>query len=84
MKLKKKEYQNVDASVLLTRESKILKGGNTESMCRTETEGKDTQEFLTWGSIPYTVPKPRIYGEFQNVLACWLLIYMSLRGSARA
>jgi len=29
MKIKKKEDQNVDASVLLRRENKILKGGNT-------------------------------------------------------
>ena len=31
MKLKKKEGQNVDASVLLRRENKTLRGGNTRS-----------------------------------------------------
>jgi hypothetical protein len=40
MKLKNKEDQSVDASVLLRRGNKILKGGNTESKCGAETEGK--------------------------------------------
>jgi hypothetical protein len=39
MKLKK-EDQSVDASVLLRRGSKIPMGGNTETKCRAETEGK--------------------------------------------
>jgi hypothetical protein len=38
--LKKKEDQNVDASVLLRRENKILVGGNMETKCESETEGK--------------------------------------------
>jgi hypothetical protein len=33
----------VDASVLLRRENKILKGGNTETKCGAETEGKAIQ-----------------------------------------
>jgi len=33
MKLKKKEDQNVGASVLLRRRNKIFTGGNTESKC---------------------------------------------------
>jgi hypothetical protein len=53
MKLKKKEDQSVDASVLLKRRNKILRGGNTETKYGTGTEGK-----ATWGSIPYTVSKP--------------------------
>ena len=40
MKLKKKEDQNVDASVLLRRGNKIFKGDNTEAYYGTETEGK--------------------------------------------
>jgi hypothetical protein len=38
MKPKKKEDQNVDASVLLRSGNKILTGGNTETVCGTETE----------------------------------------------
>jgi hypothetical protein len=40
MKLKKKEDQSVDASVLLRRGDKILKGGNTETKCGAEAKGK--------------------------------------------
>jgi hypothetical protein len=40
MKLKKKEDQNVDASMLLRRENKIFTGGNMETKCGAETEGK--------------------------------------------
>jgi hypothetical protein len=43
MKLKKKEDQSVDASVLLRRENKIFTGGNTETKCRAETEEKAIQ-----------------------------------------
>jgi hypothetical protein len=40
MKPKKKEDQNVNASVLFRRENKILTGGNMETKCGAETEGK--------------------------------------------
>jgi hypothetical protein len=43
MKPKKKEEQNVDASVLLRRVNKILTGGNMELKCRAGTEGKAIQ-----------------------------------------
>jgi len=43
MKLKKLEDQRVDASVLLRRENKIFTGGNTETKCGAETEGKVIQ-----------------------------------------
>jgi hypothetical protein len=43
MKLKKKEDQSMDASVFLRRRNKILKGGNTETKCGVETEGKAIQ-----------------------------------------
>ena len=39
MKPNKKD-QNVDASVLFRRVKKILTGGNMETKCGTETEGK--------------------------------------------
>ena len=40
MKLKEKEDQSVGASVLLRRGNKILMGGNMETKCGAETEGK--------------------------------------------
>ena len=40
MILKKKEDQSVDVSVLLRKGNKILTGGNTETKCGAETEGK--------------------------------------------
>jgi hypothetical protein len=43
MRIKNKEDQNVDASVLLTRVSKILMGGNIETKCGAESEGKAIQ-----------------------------------------
>jgi hypothetical protein len=43
MKLKMKENQSVDATVLLRRGNKILNGGNTETKCGAETEGKAIQ-----------------------------------------
>jgi hypothetical protein len=43
MKSKKKEDQNVDASMLFRRMNKILTGGNMKTTCGTETEGKAIQ-----------------------------------------
>jgi hypothetical protein len=43
MKLKKKEDQSVDISVLLRRGNKISLGGHTETKCGAETEGKTIQ-----------------------------------------
>jgi hypothetical protein len=54
MKLKKMGDQSVDTSVLLRRGNKILKGGNMETKCGAETEGKALQRLLTWGSIQYS------------------------------
>ena len=59
MKLKKKEDQSVDTSVLLKPGNKIPMGGVTETKCGTETEGKAIQRLPHLGSIPYTVTKPR-------------------------
>jgi hypothetical protein len=41
MKLKKKEDQSVDASVLCRMGNKILKGRDTETKCGAEIEGVD-------------------------------------------
>jgi hypothetical protein len=43
MKLKKKEDKSVHTSALLRRRSKILLGGDTETKCGVETEGKIIQ-----------------------------------------
>jgi hypothetical protein len=40
MKLKEKEDQSVDALVVLRVGSKMLMGGNTETKCGADTEGK--------------------------------------------
>jgi hypothetical protein len=49
MKLKKKEDQSVNASVLLRRGNKIPTGGNTETKCGAETEGKAIQRLSHLG-----------------------------------
>jgi hypothetical protein len=46
MKPKKKEDQNVDASVLFRRANKILTGENRETKCGVETTGKAIQRLL--------------------------------------
>jgi hypothetical protein len=43
MKLKKKEDQSVDASVLIRKENEILTGATMETKCGAETEGKAIQ-----------------------------------------
>jgi hypothetical protein len=43
MKLKKKEGQSVDSSVLLRRGNKIIIGGYSETNCGGESEGKVIQ-----------------------------------------
>ena len=43
MKPKKKKDQSVDVSVLLRRGNKILTGGNMETKCGAEPEGKAIQ-----------------------------------------
>ena len=52
MKPKKKEDQTVDASVLFRRGNKIFTGGNMETMCGAETEGKAIQRLLHLGIYP--------------------------------
>ena len=75
MKPKKKEDQNVNDSVLFRRMNKILPGGNMETKCREETEGKAIQRLPIWGSIPYT--KPRYYCGCQEVLVDGSSIWLS-------
>jgi hypothetical protein len=68
MKLKKKEDQRVDASVLLRKGNKILTEGNMETKCGAETEGKASRDCPTWRSIPCTVAKLGHYCRCWEVL----------------
>ena len=52
MKLKKKEDQNVGTSVFLRRVNKLLIGGNMETKCGAETEGKAIQRLPHLGIHP--------------------------------
>jgi hypothetical protein len=52
MKLKGKKDQSVGVSVLLRWGNKILMGGNMETKCRTETEGKAIQRLPHLGIYP--------------------------------
>jgi hypothetical protein len=52
MKLKRKEYQNVDSSVCLTRGNKIHMGGNTATKCGSDIEGKAIQRLSHLGFYP--------------------------------
>ena len=77
MKLKKKENQSVDASVILRRGIKIPMGGETDTKCGAETEVKAIQRLPDLGPIPYTVTKFRHYCGFQQVLTDRALISLS-------
>ena len=67
MKPKKKEDQNVDASVLLRRGNKILTGGKIETKSGAETEGKAIQTLPRLGIHP-------IYShQAQDVRKCLLI-----------
>ena len=52
MKLKKKEDQSVATSVLLRKGNKIPMGGDTETKCGAETEGKAIQRLPHLGIHP--------------------------------
>jgi hypothetical protein len=77
MKPKKKEDQNVDASVLFRRVNKILTGGYMETKYGPETDGKAIRDCPTWGSIPYTATKPRRFGGCREMLADGRLIWLT-------
>ena len=62
MKLKKKEDQTVDASVLLRRGNKILTGENMETKCGIETEGKVIQR------LPHLQIQPMYSYQTQTLL----------------
>jgi hypothetical protein len=67
MKPKKKEEQNVDASVLLRRGNKILTGGKIETKSGAETEGKVIQRLPRLGIHPISSH------QAQDVRKCLLI-----------
>jgi hypothetical protein len=74
MKIKKKEDQSVDTSVLLRKGSKILTEANTETKRGAETKERPSIDCPTWESSPYTVTKCRHYCGCQEVHAGRILI----------
>ena len=81
MKLKKKEDQSVDTSVLLRRWIKMPMGGDTKMRYGAETKGRGAfRDYPTWGSIPCIVTKPRHYCKCQQVLADRSLMWLFPEG----
>ena len=84
MKLKKKEDQSKDASVLLRRGNKIITGENAETKCEAETEGKAIQRLPYLGIHPIKITKTDIIADAKKCLltgalySCLLRIYQSL------
>ena len=62
---------------LFRRGNKIPMGGDTETNCGAETEGKNIQRLAPWGSIPYTVTKRRHSCGCREVLVDRSLIQLS-------
>jgi hypothetical protein len=60
-KIKKKEDQSVDASVLLRIGNEILMGGNMEQSVEQRLKERPSRDCSTRGSIPYIDIKPRYY-----------------------
>jgi hypothetical protein len=66
MKPKKKEEQSVDASMILRRGNKILIGGNMETKCGAETEGKAILRLPHLGIHPIYSCQTRILLKMQE------------------
>ena len=62
MKLKKKEDQSVDASVLLRRGTKYSGEETWRQSVEQRLKERPSRDFPTWG-IPYTDMKPRDYAK---------------------
>ena len=68
MKLKKKEDQSVDDSVLLFKENKILKGGNMVTKGGVETERKTMKESAPLGVSHIQTPNLNTMVDAKNCL----------------
>jgi len=68
MKLKKKQDQSVEASILLKRGNKVLKGGNKETKFGAETEGKAIQRLPHLGIHSVQTPNPDIVVDAKKCL----------------
>ena len=77
MKPKKKEDQNVDASMFYRRVNKILTGGNMEAKCGAETEGKAIQRLFHLGILPIYNHQTQMLCGCRKVLADGSLIWLS-------
>jgi hypothetical protein len=84
MKLKKIEDQRVDASVLLRRGNKILTGGNLETKCGAETEGKAIQRLPHLGIQAIYSHQAQTLVEVKKCLLSGACYSCLLRGSASA
>jgi hypothetical protein len=69
MKLKKKEDQSVDTSLLLRMGNKIPMEGVAETKLKLRWKERPSRDCPTRGSIPYTTVKPRHYCICQKVFA---------------
>jgi hypothetical protein len=74
MKLKKKEDQSVDTSILLRRGNKITMEGLTETKCGAETEGMIIQRLPHLGIHPIYSHQTQTYCGCQKVLADRILL----------
>ena len=85
MKFKKNEDQSVDASFLLKRGNKILKGRNKETKCRAEMEGKAIQKLCPPGDPYHTqTPNSDTIADVKKYLLRGAWYSCFLKGSARA
>jgi hypothetical protein len=66
MKLKKKEDQSVNTSILLRRGNKIPMEGVTKTKCEAETKGMSLQRLLHLGIYPIN--------NYQNQTLLWMPI----------
>ena len=84
MRLRKKKDQNVDALVLLRRENKTLRGGNTRSNIGAGIEEKNHLEAASPWDLPHMhPPKPSIIADLKKCLLAGTRYECLLRGSAR-
>jgi hypothetical protein len=82
MKPKKKEDQNVNASVLLRRETKYTRKEIQRQNVEQRLNERSSRDCPTWASIPYSATKPRSYCGCRD--ADGSLLWLPPEGSARA